>query len=81
MAILHHMTAAKSDHSPILLLNSMEAQNRRIANKKLFRYEILWESHEEFKPMLESLWNTGRARSVGELHDKLKHTAGAIEGC
>jgi hypothetical protein len=81
LATVHHLTAVKSDHSPILLLNEMEAHNRRIGNDKLFRYELMWERHEEFQPMLTSAWSTeGRARSVGELNDKLRNTAGSILG-
>jgi hypothetical protein len=41
----------------------------------------MWERHEEFQPMLTSAWSTeGRARSVGELNDKLRNTAGSILG-
>ena len=56
MASVSHLTAVKSDHSPILLMNQMEAQNQRIANPKLFRYEMMLERHENFLPMLEEAW-------------------------
>ena len=37
-ARVEHLTSVKSDHSPILLMNEMEAGNQRIAVKKPFRY-------------------------------------------
>jgi hypothetical protein len=79
-ATVRHLTAIKSDHSPILLLNEMEAHNQRIANEKPFRYELMWERHEGFKPMLEEVWVSTRANSVEDLHVKLKTTASAILG-
>jgi hypothetical protein len=79
-ATVRHLTAIKSDHSPILLLNEMEAHNQRIANEKPFCYELMWERHEGFKPMLEEVWVSTRANSVEDLHVKLKTTASAILG-
>ena len=40
-ASVEHLTMAKSDHCPILLLNELEASNLRIALKKPFRYECI----------------------------------------
>jgi hypothetical protein len=58
----------------------MEAHNMRIDNEKLFRYEFMWERHEEFQPMLTLAWSASRASTTGELNDKLRNTAGSIMG-
>lgn len=74
-ATLHHLHAVKSDHSPILLLNEMEAHNQRIAVNKPFRYEVMWERHDQFESALKSAWGDGRVSNVKELRDKLQNTA------
>jgi hypothetical protein len=50
-----HLTAVKSDHSLILLINEMEASNQRIAIAKPFRYEVVWERHEGYKEVLDNV--------------------------
>jgi hypothetical protein len=74
LATLHHPHMVKSDHSPILLLNEMEAHNQQIANEKLFRYEVMWEHHEEFKQTLENAWTSSRADTIEEFQQKLLPT-------
>jgi hypothetical protein len=74
-ATARHLCVVKSDHSPILLLNEMEASNQRIAIDKPFRYEVMWERHEEFKPMIEEIWGRGTVLNVNELCSKIKTTA------
>jgi hypothetical protein len=47
-----HLTAAASDHGPILLLLQWTSTSRCRRGRKLFRYEIMWESHEDFPSMM-----------------------------
>jgi hypothetical protein len=80
LATLHQLHAVKSNHSPILLMNEMEAQNQHIAVDKPFRYEVMWERHEEFKHTLEAAWGLSGAENVEELQAKLLSTAMALKG-
>jgi hypothetical protein len=76
-ASVKHLHAVKSDHSPILLLNEMEASNQRIALDKPFRYEAMWERHDNFKPLVEDTWSNARATNVSELKSKIESMASA----
>lgn len=38
---VRHLYAIKSYHSHVLLVNTLEAQNQRIAKSRAFRYEVL----------------------------------------
>lgn len=58
LASLWHLTAIKSDHSPILLMNVQEANNRRIAIERPFWYEVMWERHQEFEAVMEQAWRS-----------------------
>lgn len=80
IASVRHLTAVKSDHSPILLMNQMEANNQRIANSKPFRYELMWERHEQFLSMLEQIWGQKIAHTAGDFRDKLHDIAASILG-
>lgn len=75
MATVRHLSAVKSDHMPLLLMNHMEAHNQRIAVDRPFRYETMWERHEEFLPLLEEAWSKTHAGSVSELAEKLREAA------
>jgi hypothetical protein len=78
-ASLEHMTAAKSDHSPILLLNDLNNVNPRWDKKKPFRYECAWETHGSFKDVVAEAWNgEGPAGSVSELANKLNTVADSL---
>ena len=55
-ASVEHLTIAKSDHSPILLINELEANNLRIAVKRPFRYECAWETDTRFQRVIEDAW-------------------------
>jgi hypothetical protein len=44
--------APLSDHGPILLLLQWTYTLRCRRGRKLFRYEIMWESHEDFPSMM-----------------------------
>lgn len=76
---LRHLTTVKSDHSPILLMNELEANNRRIAIDRPFRYEVMWERHEEFNRVFQQAW-TSRPKSAtaAELREKLHTIAAAL---
>jgi endonuclease/exonuclease/phosphatase family metal-dependent hydrolase len=54
LAKVRHLTAAASDHGPITLTwRSDEPRNTR---KKNFKYEVMWETHEDFSPTLAEAW-------------------------
>ena len=76
-ASVHHLYAVKSDHSPILLLNEMEASNQRIAVDKPFRYEVMWERHDNFRPMIEEVWSRSTVSNASDLCTKIDLLAGA----
>lgn len=80
-ATVRHLVGAKSDHSPIVLFNTMDATNRRIGLDRPFRYEMMWETHQEFFPMLEKVWKEERsASSVEDIKLKLGRLASALAG-
>ncbi|XP_073360387.1 uncharacterized protein [Aegilops tauschii subsp. strangulata] len=71
-ASLEHLTAAKSDHSPILLLNELESNNLRLTLKKPFRYECMWEQEGSFSAIVERAWRGDQpATNAHELSEKL----------
>jgi hypothetical protein len=75
-ATVTHLTAVKSDHSPILLLNEMEAGNQRIALAKPFRYEVMWERHDELKPTVAAGWSGDQGgNSVNMVREKIDDLA------
>ncbi|XP_073355316.1 uncharacterized protein [Aegilops tauschii subsp. strangulata] len=79
-ASLEHLTAAKSDHSPILLLNELESSNLRVALKNPFRYECMWEQEDSFSAMVEQAWRVDQpATNVSELAAKLSHVAVSLK--
>ena len=54
-------------------------RGRKRRAKKMFRYEVMWESHEEFGDMLAGVWqNAGKAHTLSELHNKLTSVAGSL---
>jgi len=76
---LTHLTAAASDHDPILLRWEQEPERGRRRRSKIFRYEVMWESHDEFASMLAQTWQgAGTAHTLQELHDKLLSVAGGL---
>jgi hypothetical protein len=71
LAELHHLSAASLDHSPILLLfdGEQEQQQRR---DHIFRYEVMWDSHEGFDPFLKQVWREGgKGTTTRRVRDKL----------
>ena len=69
-AVVQNLLATTSDHGPILLGWAQRQEQRRMRNR--FRYELMWEEHEQFAPMLSQVWQQGgEATSVIELSSKL----------
>ncbi|XP_073367999.1 uncharacterized protein [Aegilops tauschii subsp. strangulata] len=79
-ATVEHLTAAKSDHSPILLLNELEANNLRVALKKPFCYECMWETDSTFGATVQQVWNQKQpATTVAELASKLSSVGSSLK--
>ncbi|XP_071678252.1 uncharacterized protein [Lolium perenne] len=68
-AMVRHLTAATSDHCPILLTwDDTGRLTRKKGGVRPFRYEVMWERHEEFEPALKDIWNQqGKARERKEI--------------
>jgi hypothetical protein len=46
---------------------------------KLFRYEMMWEKHEDFQPFLNDAWKSeGKAETMSQLKDKLHRMSGSL---
>ncbi|XP_073353921.1 uncharacterized protein [Aegilops tauschii subsp. strangulata] len=56
-ASLEHLTAAKSDHTPVFLKTDLETGCQRMIGKKPFRYECAWETDERFRETVDEAWN------------------------
>jgi hypothetical protein len=68
-----------SDHDPILLQWAPEERKKKNRRKKLFRYEMVWETHDNFVNMLAQTWqDAGMACTLQNLHDKLANDAGSL---
>jgi hypothetical protein len=70
LAALQHLTAAESDHSAILL--RFEPTLEPPLQAKLFRYEAMWETHQDFKPVMDREWRLDTCTSMHGLERKLK---------
>lgn len=80
MAMVRHLTAAAFDHGPILLGCGHEPKGHR-RMKGRFLYELMWESHEEFSPMLAQDWQgEGQTMMPPEFRRKLGAVSGWLEG-
>lgn len=70
-AFLRHLTATTSDHSPIMLHLTDKEQTQR--GSPQFKYELMWEQHEELKPaVIAGLDTSYLATSVTQVREKLK---------
>ena len=68
MARVTHLTAAASDHDPIMLRWQQVSGRKGRKKKKMFGYEMMWESHDQFFSMPTKTWlDVGEARTVKEL--------------
>jgi hypothetical protein len=71
MATVQNMAAASSDHGPILLTWAKKP-DRAQRGKRKFKYELMWESHDEFSPMMSNAWQAeGVATNLRDLQRKL----------
>jgi hypothetical protein len=79
MAIVKHLIASTSDHSPILLeLSSREWIPSH--NNCPFRYEVMWDTHEEFDPSLKKfLQEGGICSNMEEVKNKLHQTSTGLK--
>ena len=82
-ASLEHLTAAKSNHSLILLEIDLVNESVRAAQQP-FRYECMWERDGRFRAVLENAWKAkDRAQSVSDFSEKLANLATELQkwGC
>jgi hypothetical protein len=80
LASVRHLTAAGSDHVPILLRWDQDlTQRRRARGRRRFRYELMWETHPDFSQMVSQKWqDAGVASTLDGLQRKLTAVVG---GC
>ena len=70
-ATVLHLTAATSDHAPILL--KIQDGETRPTAKPPFRYEVMWETHETWQDTFSQCWSEGQPIvSLEELQVKLR---------
>ena len=81
-AMVRNLAAAASDHGSILLRWRQETGgNRKQKGKKLFKYETMWETHEDFSSWLTETWQgEGKAGAVQELQQKIAVVTSKMEG-
>jgi hypothetical protein len=76
LATLSHLTGVASDHSPILL---RQEPAHVLPRTRLFRYEAMWEAHDDFRPTMESAWLSAPCTTMQELERKLKTLSGSLD--
>ena len=75
-ASLEHLTAATSDHSPLLL---DLGRGQREPQRRIFRYEAMWEKHEGLKGFVQTDWAAhGTCNNVQELQEKLQRVSAGL---
>jgi hypothetical protein len=63
LATLSHLMGVTSDQCLILLRWKEYERQCKVIGEKIFRYEVMWEHHEQFKPFLDDVWQAeGRQR-------------------
>ena len=78
-ATVRNMIATSSDHGPILLQWQQGGRYKK-KGKKMFRYEIMWESHEDFFSWMANAWQeTGKASTLQELQRKLSDVTNKLD--
>jgi hypothetical protein len=70
LAQLKHLTTAALDHSAILLCH--EPLEEHAKQPRVFCYEAMWESHQDFQPMISDTWGAEACTSKHGLEKKLK---------
>jgi hypothetical protein len=80
-----HLTAAASDHCPILLTwDDPFRELRRQEGGKVFRYELMWERHAEFELALKDIWDRqGKVTTLLDLQHKIEAMTNSLQswGC
>jgi hypothetical protein len=72
LACITHVNVATSDHRALLLQFDDEAEVTQRGPIQ-FRYETMWERHEDLKPLVTSGWNsTGGGATVSDVRGKLR---------
>ena len=77
LATVRHLTAAASDHGPILL--SWRPDESSSNKRKNFKDEVMWETHDRFSSMLKETWEETEPTSVHDLQRKLKEVSGHLQ--
>ena len=73
-AVVQHLNAATSDHSPILLQLDQSSKTRQ--DQKVFWYEVMWDTHPELKPTIQLAWEPNSHNlSTAEVRVKLNELA------
>jgi len=80
LSTVRHLSAEASDHRPILLRWNQELERRHLKGKSRFQYEVMWETHEEFRPWLANVWQGEKALTLNDLNRKLSEAAGRLVG-
>jgi hypothetical protein len=79
LASVTHLTGVTSDHGPILLRWRETTNQRQSMNDKIFRYEVMWERHDDFRPFLDEAWRAdGKATTMTQLKDKLERVSSSL---
>ncbi|KAK1697051.1 hypothetical protein QYE76_013748 [Lolium multiflorum] len=80
LATVNHLTGVTSDHKPIILRWAETRRERRRMEDKIFRYELMWESHEQFRPHVADSWQAqGPAGTMTELKAKLTRLSSSLD--
>ena len=65
----------------IVAVAPRDGGNRKQKGKKLFKYETMWETHEDFSSWLTETWQgEGKAGAVQELQQKIAVVTSKMEG-
>jgi hypothetical protein len=75
-AMVNHLNVAASDHSAILLRHVPEEVTPPV--QRLFRYDAMWETHQDFIPTVEASWTANTCNSMHGPERKLKGLSGAL---
>jgi hypothetical protein len=73
-AIVHHLTSARSDHSPILITLKEEKKNMKV-RKPGPRYEVMWERDSSLVEQINAAWSLQPpASDLADIREKLNTT-------
>jgi hypothetical protein len=71
LAFVSHLEAANSDHSA-LLLQLTDENTRRGGTTGHFKYETMWETHEDLKATVMAGWKVGMVQSASDVRGRLE---------